>query len=413
MKAEIITIGEEILSGQTTDTNAVFIARRLADAGVQVVWQTSVGDRTDDIASAIQTAWQRAAVVVATGGLGPTLDDITKKAICAAFDRKLVLHDEILVELQRRYEERGKKMPALVQNQALQPQGAELIPNRVGSASGIVIRDTTHYFVALPGVPVEMEHLMLSGVLPQLSTLPGRDHIEIRLIRTVGIMESEISERINDLQPAGSDLRLAYLPDYRGVDLRVTGVGPVAEQVHTAVERLTEAIVVRLRENVYTIGSESLMEIVSRSLIESKTTVATAESCTGGLLAKMMTDIPGSSDYYLGSIVAYANEVKRQVLKVPGRVLVQKGAVSREVAEAMAQGVRKLTGAKIGISTTGIAGPGGATEQKPVGLVYLGISTQSGTEVRELNLIGTRERIRERSCLIALDMLRRRLAGNA
>jgi nicotinamide-nucleotide amidase len=191
--------------------------------------------------------------------------------------------------------------------------------------------------------------------------------------------------------------------------LRVTGVGPDAERVRAAVERLTEAIVVRLREHVFTIGSESLMEIVSQLLLEKKTTVATAESCTGGLLAKMLTDIPGSSDYFLGSIVAYANEVKKQVLKVPARVLQHKGAVSPEVAEAMAKGVRKVTGAEIGISTTGIAGPGGATEQKPVGLVYLGLATPDGTGVRQLNLIGTRERIRERSCLIALDMLRRRL----
>lgn len=413
MKAEIITIGEEILSGQTVDTNSAFIARQLATVGVEVVWKTSVGDRTDDIAAAIKTAWQRAQVTICTGGLGPTTDDITKKAICVAFERKLVLHDEILQELERRFSARGARMPALVQNQALQPQGAELISNRIGSAVGIVFRDTDCYFVALPGVPAEMRVLMVEGVTPQLEAIPGREHVELRLIRTTGIFESGVSEMIGGLQPTTDDLRLAYLPDYRGVDLRVTGRGPDESAVKRSVDELTNAIVARLGDYVFTVGEQTLPEIVGGLLLDRRLTISTAESCTGGFLAKMLTDISGSSGYFLGSVVAYSNDVKKKILKVPAKMLGTSGAVSSEVAEAMAAGVRKLTGSDFALSTTGIAGPTGATPDKPVGLVYIGLADSEGVQAHKLNLVGTRERVRERGCVMALDILRRKMLGSA
>ncbi len=411
MRAEIITIGEEILSGQTVDTNSAFIARQLATIGVEVVWKTSVGDRTDDIATAIKTAWQRANVTICTGGLGPTADDITKKAICVAFERKLVLRDEILQELERRFAARGARMPALTQNQALQPQGAELAPNRVGSAVGIVFRDTDRYFVALPGVPAEMRVIMVEEVIPQLAALPGREHIELRLIRTAGIFESKISEMIGDLQPTTDDLRLAYLPDYRGVDVRVTGKGADGSKVGRSVDELASAIVARLGDYVFTVGEQTLPEIVGGLLLDRRLTISTAESCTGGYLAKILTDISGSSGYFLGSVVAYSNDVKKKILRVPAKMLDTYGAVSSQVAEAMALGVQRLTGSDFALSTTGIAGPTGGTPEKPVGLVYVGLADSEGVKAHKLNLVGTRERVRERSCVMALDILRRKILG--
>ncbi|MFH2056620.1 MAG: CinA family nicotinamide mononucleotide deamidase-related protein, partial [bacterium] len=336
MKAEIITIGEEILSGQTVDTNSAFIARRLTDVGIEVALKTSVGDRTDDITGAISSAWQRSEVTIVTGGLGPTEDDITKKAICNAFDRKLVFHEEIVQEIERRFEARKLKMPPLTQNQGLQPQGAELLPNPIGSAVGICFRDQQRYFVALPGVPTEMEIIMEESVLPQLRKFPQRNYIEARRIRTVGVMEADLAEMIGDLAPSGEELRLAYLPSYRAVDLRITGVYPTEAEAKDKVEELTQKIAERIAPHTFTVGDKSMAEVTAALLVAKQRTVATAESCTGGFLAKQLTDIPGSSAYFLGSVIAYANEVKISVLDVSTSLLEEHGAVSAEVARAMA-----------------------------------------------------------------------------
>lgn len=409
MRAEIITIGEEILSGQTVDTNSAYIARRLADVGIEVALKTSVGDRTGDITEAISSAWQRSEVTIVTGGLGPTEDDITKKAICNAFERKLVFHEEIVAEIERRFEARKLKMPPLTQNQGLQPQGAELLPNPIGSAVGICFRDQRRYFVALPGVPTEMEMIMEESVLPQLRKFPQRDYIEVRRIRTVGVLEADLAEMIGDLAPSGEELRLAYLPSYRAVDLRITGVYPTEAEAKDRVEQLAQAILERIAPHVFTVGDKTMAEVTATLLTAKKKTIATAESCTGGYLAKQLTDIPGSSAYFLGSIIAYANEIKIEQLGVAPGLIETHGAVSAEVARAMAIKVREITRADYALSTTGIAGPDGGTAEKPVGLVYVGLATAEECDATRINLSGTRDRVRERTCLLALDYLRRRL----
>lgn len=411
MNAEIITVGEEIISGQTIDTNSAYIGRKLAEIGVEVVWRVSCGDRPEDITAAILTAWNRSMVTIVTGGLGPTADDITKKAICTAFERKQVLQDTLLRMLEEKYRERGAKMPAIVQNQALQPQGAELIINPVGSAPGIVFQEDERYFVALPGVPAEMEAIMTLGVIPALKKRLGRKHIEMRRIRTVGITESEIAETIADLEPSGENLRLAYLPSYFGVDLRITGKSADENVAKEQVGRLSDTIVARISKHVFTVGEQSMAEIVGELLVNAGKTLATAESCTGGLIAKTLTDIPGSSNFYVGSVVAYSNKVKEQVLNVPASLLQSHGAVSSQVAEAMAKGVMEITGADYGISTTGVAGPSGGTTEKPVGLVYIACTGRYGVTSQKLSLFGSRQRIRERSAIAALDLLRRKLMG--
>lgn len=410
MNAEIIIVGEEILSGQTVDSNSAYVARRLADVGIEVVRKTAVGDRHDDIKEAIQTAWHRSPVTIMTGGLGPTKDDVTKNAICAAFDRKLVLNDEVMRRLEALFQQRNRKMPAIAQGQALQPQGADLLVNPIGTAPGIVFQDSDRFFAALPGVPAEMEAILDQSIIPYLSKRPGRGAIVIRRIRTIGITETEIAEIIADLEPIGEKLRLAYLPSYKGVDLRVTASSPTREEAESAAEHLVRAIALKLGDYVFTTGDESMPEIIARLLIARGQTLSTAESCTGGLIAKRLTDIAGSSQFFVGSVVAYSNTVKSAALKVPAELIAGSGAVSQEVAEAMARGVRQLTGSDYAVSVTGIAGPGGATPEKPVGLVYVGYADRkNNVSAVKLNLFGTRERIRERSATQALDFLRRKL----
>lgn len=411
MKAEVLTIGDEIISGHTIDTNSAFISGRLADVGIQVRYRVSVGDNAEDIREAISTAWNRSAVIIATGGLGPTTDDITKKAICAAFERKLVFHDDLLRLLEARFHSLNRKLPAMAQNQALQPQGAELLPNPIGSAPGIMFEDEERCFIALPGVPSEMEAIMLQSVVPLLRRRQGRLHIEIRRLRTTGISESELAEAIADLEPTQEHLRLAYLPGYQGVDLRLVCRAADEEEARADIDRLTEAIVGRVGDYIYTIGDQTISEVVGALLTANNKTVATAESCTGGMVAKLLTDVPGSSYYFLGSVVAYANEIKQNVLRVPPELIEANGAVSAPVAEAMATGIRSVIGADYGLSLTGIAGPDGGTPEKPVGLVYIGCAHAGGVVSKKLNLFGTRQRVRERSATQALDLLRKTLTG--
>lgn len=409
MKAEIIVIGEEILSGQSIDSNSAFIARKLAEIGIEVYQKSTVGDRHDQIKEAVKAAWNRSPITICTGGLGPTRDDVTKQAICAAFDRKLVLNEGVLHQLEEFYRSRGRKMPASVQSQALQPQGAELLTNRLGTAPGIVFQDAEHYFAAIPGVPAEMEAMVQESIIPYLARREGREYIAIRRIRTVGIFESQIADLISDLEPTTSQLRLAYLPSYRGVDLRVTASSATPEEAESQANKLSGAIVSRLQEYVFTIGEESLPEVVGRMLKERGETLAVAESCTGGLIGKILTDTPGSSEYFLGSVVSYADSVKEGTLRVPKQLLIEHGAVSREVAEAMATGIRQITGSDYALSVTGIAGPGGGSELKPVGLVFIGIGDRESVIARRFQFHGTRDRIRETSAYTALELLWRRL----
>ncbi len=411
MNAEIIIVGEEILGGHTIDSNSAYIARRLAEIGVEVVYKTTIGDRHDDIVDAIKQGLERSAVTIMTGGLGPTKDDVTKNAICTAFERQLVLNDEVLRKLEALYQRRNLKMPAIVQSQALQPLGADLINNPIGTAPGIVFQDAERFFVALPGVPSEMEAIIDQSVIPFLARRPGRPAIVIRRIRTTGITESEIAETIAELEPDGGKLRLAYLPSYRGVDLRVTALAMNAEESATAAEQLAKAIISKLGDYVFAVGDASLPEIVGELLKAKKQTLATAESCTGGMIAKLLTDSPGSSEFYRGSVVAYANDVKESVLRISKELLDSHGAVSAEVAEAMARGARDVIGVDHALAITGVAGPGGGTSEKPVGLVYIGYADAGHSEHLRLNLFGTRERIRERSAYQALDFLRRKLAA--
>jgi nicotinamide-nucleotide amidase len=409
MTAEIITIGDELLYGSRTDTNSVFLARHLDAIGIDIKYITTTGDDMELLVDAINLAMRRVDIVVATGGLGPTDDDITKKAICKVFKRNLIFHEDVLADLQRRFAERGVKMPAINQNQALLPQGAQFLKNRIGSALGIIIDEQGKFFCSLPGVPIEMRTITEEELIPLLAAKSGGSVIIRHVLRTTGIMESTLAETIRPYLKFSEGISLAYLPSFRGVDLCIKGNGSIREEVEAGVKLLADGILRAASDYIYAEGDRELEAVVGDLLVSKGLTLATAESCTGGLLGGRLTTTPGSSRYYLGGIVAYANEVKMNHLGVVGEIIERHGAVSPETAKAMAAGIITAMGADIGVSITGIAGPDGGTEDKPVGTVFVGVATANREVAGKFMLGNNRQMIRERAVTAALDTLRREL----
>jgi nicotinamide-nucleotide amidase len=374
-----------------------------------------VGDDVEQIIEAIGRAMQRSELVITTGGLGPTSDDLTKKAITKYFKRPLIFHDDVLKDIESRFKARGLTMPAINQNQALLPQGATFIPNTRGSALGIVIEENGRMFISLPGVPHEMQ-LMAEGWVAD--TIRKRSGILVTLhrkIHTVGIFESALFEKISDLvetrHTGESNLAVAFLPSPRGVDLRLTVTTRNASEGRKLIDELEAKITERIGNYIYGHDNETIAKVVGELLRKRKMKLAVAESCTGGLLGKIITDVSGSSDYFLGGIIAYSDEIKKMHLAVPPDVLAKDGAVSEQCALFMAEGARKNFDSDIAVSITGIAGPTGESPEKPIGLTYIGISAADRKVVKEERFAGDRERNRERSAITALDLVRRYLLG--
>lgn len=407
MIAEILTIGDELLRGSRVDTNAAFLARKLDEIGIEVRYKSTAADDMDRLEEAIGLALRRADIIITTGGLGPTDDDITKKAICKVFKRNLIFHENILAELEKRFAARGLKMPSINQNQALLPQGASFLANRTGSALGIVIDEHGKFFCSMPGVPTEMETMTVEELIPQLRERSGDRVIVRHLLRTIGVPESVLAEKFRSGLKLPEGVSLAYLPSYGKVDLAIKGTGTVREEVRAAVNQTAATIRTLAGDAVFTEDDRELEAVVGDILVEKGLTLAVAESCTGGLLGGRLTRVPGSSRYFLGGVIAYANEIKLGLLQVPEKTLQSAGAVSAETAEAMASGVRRLTGASIGVAVTGVAGPDGGTDDKPVGTVFIGLATEKEIIARKFLLGGDRKIVRERTVLAALDMVRR------
>jgi nicotinamide-nucleotide amidase len=415
MKVEVVTIGDELLLGFTIDTNAAHLARELAAIGVEISRRTSVGDSADDIASAVREALDRSDGVITTGGLGPTSDDMTKPAIAALFGREMRRDEEVVRSLQERWARMGRKGPIPESNftQAMIPEGAVIIPNAHGSAPGIWLEDDRGRWVAmLPGVPREMRAMLSEGLLPKLVERLRVGNAETVVmswtIRTTGIAESVLADKLGHLGRSVDGLSPAFLPSVEGVDIRLTCRGvPRAEalpRLETAVSKLRGVI----GQHVYGEGASDLREVVLDMCRAEGIRIAVAESCTGGMLGARITAIPGSSDVFIGGVLAYENTTKIELLGVEPAVVETHGAVSEPVAVAMARGVRRRLSADIGISITGIAGPGGGTPEKPVGTVWIALDGRvSG--VRGLRLIGDRAEIRQRSAQAALDFVRREL----
>jgi nicotinamide-nucleotide amidase len=410
MQIEIITIGNEVLSGRTLDTNFAHIARALEEVSIQVGWHTTVGDTVERIGEALRLALGRADAVVTTGGLGPTPDDLTRKAVSTLLGRPLQLNEQVVLSIRARAARQGRKLPASVETQALVPLGATLLENPLGTAPGLLIEHHDKPVILMPGVPQEMEAILERSVVPYLRERT-QQRVATFTLRTAGIYESKLQEKIGSLPQHWPGAVLAYLPAYSGVDLRVT----VAGNDDAAVARVAEQAYQELRAAVasvlYAEGTTTMEEVVGSLLLERGWRIATAESCTGGLVAKRLTDVPGSSRYVERGLVTYSNESKVELLGVSRDTLAAFGAVSDAVAGQMARGAAERAGVEVGVGVTGIAGPDGGTADKPVGTVFVAVHDPAGTMVRQLKLTGTRASIRERSTQAALDMVRRRLEG--
>ena len=409
MDAEIITLGDELMTGHTVDTNAAFIAQRLTDAGLTVKYQTSVGDNPPDMEETFNVALKRAHVTIVTGGLGPTDDDVTKRAIVKVFKRNLVFHEEVLETIKARYQRRGIEMPAINQNQALLPQGSKLFPNKIGSAVGICIAEHGRIFIALPGVPDEMRQILVDEVVPYLLNVNSGQAIKVYKLRTTGIVESRLSEMLAPNLKLEPGVKLAYLPSYSGVDLRVIATAENSDDAETKARNVVRYIESVCGKYVYGREDDTLEGTIGQLLIDNDKTVAVAESCTGGQLGMVITSVAGSSNYFTGGIIAYSNDIKIRELGVDREILEEHGAVSEECAVAMATGCRKKYETDYALSVTGIAGPDGGTDEKPVGTVYVGLASAHANYARLFHLGTERNINRSRTVYIALELLRREI----
>ncbi len=406
MRVEIITIGDELLYGQIQDSNSSFIGERLTSEGIEVVFKTSVGDDINRIEEAFNTARSRAEVIVASGGLGPTQDDVTKKAVVKAFKRNLIFHQEILRQIEESFRKRGSVMPKVNQNQALIPQGAKALSNLWGVAPGIFLEEKEFLFFALPGIPVEMKWMLENEVLPILRARKPQRFILHRRLRTTGISESAIYEKIEQLIDPTGKVKVAFLPEHLGVNIRLTAESSDRNEALGIMDQFEHKIREILGTLIYGTDDQALEEVVGKLLLEKKRTIATAESCTGGLIGARFTNVSGSSRYFERGVVTYSNQAKTQLLGVPADVIEKHGAVSEQVAVLMAEGVRKLAGADYGLSVTGIAGPTGGTPQKPVGLVYIGFAHQTDSYAQRFMFGEDRKTNRERAAQAALNLVR-------
>lgn len=408
MKAEIITIGDELLIGQVIDTNSAWMARELNIIGISVEQITSIADNHEQIIKTLAEASERADIILMTGGLGPTRDDITKIALCDFFKTHLIFDQISFENIERIFNLRGYPMSELNRKQAEVPASCEALCNEHGTAPGMWFRRNGKIFVSLPGVPFEMKALMTGHVLPMLKPLSGKVILH-KTILTQGVGESFLADKIKDWETSLPPyIKLAYLPQPGLVRLRLSATGSIKETLQAEIDKQTKILYSLIQDYIFGEDEDSLEEIIGKLLKEHNLTIATAESCTGGYIAHLVTSVPGSSAYFKGSIVSYSNEVKISVLGVNPITLSEFGAVSRETVVEMAEGVMKRLNSDCAVAVSGIAGPDGGSEDKPVGTVWIAVITPYHGTVTKKFLFGEhRERNVRRSGLAALDMLRK------
>lgn len=385
--AELLTIGDEILYGQIVDTNSQWMSVALSDAGINVIRKTTVGDKESEILSAFEEAERRADIVLITGGLGPTNDDLTKPCLAKYFDCELRIHEEALAEVTEFFTSRGRKLTEINRQQASLPVCCEKITNAVGTAPGMWFERNGKVFVSMPGVPHEMKRMMTDIIVPKLQKTFQTPAIFHQLIRTIGIGESFLAEKIADWERAlPPHIRLAYLPGLGDVKLRLTAVGPDQQAMREETKALVEKVRPIIDEFIFGYDEQPIEVVVGNQLRDRKLTIAAAESCTGGYFSHLITSVPGSSDYYKGSIVPYSYDIKSDMLDVSPAVLKEFGAVSEETIKEMAANVRKKFNSDIGVASSGVAGPGGGTPEKPVGTVWIAYADKDRTVTRMLKL---------------------------
>ena len=413
MKAYIITIGDEILLGNTLNTNAAYIGEQLSEISIPVIKTSVVGDDNPSIYSEIRLASETTDLIIITGGLGPTHDDVTRKSVVDFFNTELVENQEVLEDIKLMFEKRKRKVTNVNLDQAKVPKIAEVIRNRLGTAPGLWIEHENKIFIVMPGVPYEMQGMMESTVIPKLSERKDIEQkiFKKKMILTTGIPESTLYERLGDLDELLQGSKLAFLPNQYGVKLRISAEGEDEKFVNEKMMEIEQKIRAKAGRFIYGVGEDLLEAVLGKLLMERELKIATAESCTGGLIGNMITNISGSSKYFERGIICYSNAAKVELLKVDEDVLAEYGAVSQEVAMQMAEGVKSTSGADIGISTTGIMGPTGATTDKPVGLVYIGYCDEKVCTSKKFIFGDDRLLNKQRTAQAALDFARRQLLG--
>ncbi len=410
MIVEVIAVGTELLLGQIVNSNAAYIGGALAEAGLDAHLQVTVGDNIERVASTIRQALGRADAVIITGGIGPTQDDLTREAICAATGRKMLFSEEYAADLQRRFAASGRVMPENNLRQAEYPDGAGFLPNPKGSAPGIRLDHGGRLIYAVPGVPAEMELLVTSEVIPDLRRAAGIEEVlESRVLRTWGMSESQVAEVLDDLYRATSNPSVAFLASAGEIKVRVSAKAGSRQEASVLIAPVEEEIRSRLGSVVFGADADTIEEVLLRSLLATGWSIATAESVTGGMVAARLTGIPGASAVFRGSVVAYTPEIKERLLGVSSEQISEHGVVSEPVAEAMAVGVARLLEADVAVGLTGSAGP--ERLEHDVGTVVIGVSTPEGSAARTMRLPGDRERVRAYASTAALHLVRRAVAG--
>ncbi|HDQ26273.1 MAG TPA: competence/damage-inducible protein A [bacterium] len=413
MKAEVITAGTELLLGQKLDTNSYYLSGKLAEAGVDLYFRTTVGDNTGRLKAALSVAAQRADVIIITGGLGPTVDDITRQAVAEFAGKKLVLDAESEKKIRGYFSKRNAVMPESNISQAFAPEGAIIIPNECGTAPGFILELGTVIIAAMPGVPMEMRPMMESAVIPFITEKAGgkREAIAHKVIKIAGMGESVVDEKIRDIFESSKNPTIGILAHLSEVEVRITAKAGSVEEALKMTEPLKNEIYRRLGPNIYGEDADTLESKIGGFLKEKGLTVSTAESCTAGMIGARLTETEGSSSYYTGGINAYSNEVKTGVLGVDSKIMEKYGAVSAECAAAMAEKCAVLFKTDYAVAVTGIAGPGGGSTDKPVGLVYIGIRAGDKTETHRFLFSGARNAIRQRAAAAALFLIVKVLRG--
>jgi nicotinamide-nucleotide amidase len=409
LHAEIIAIGSELLTPYRTDTNSLWLTERLNSIGIEVKFKSVVGDDESVLEEAIRDAMRRSEIIISTGGLGPTEDDITKKVFARVLKRRMVLNEAMLARIQERFARRGVKMPEINSRQALIPEQAVALENNNGTAPGILMTEGKCTVVLLPGPPREMKPMFDEAVMPKLRERAGDVFLVRRTLRIFGLTESGVDELAAPIYRNYKNPTTTILFGKGIIELHLTAQAKSEKEAEKLLDELSGQLESVLGEHVFSLREETLEQVVGELLKFKGYTLATAESCTGGRLAGRITDVPGSSDYFLEGVVAYSNDAKVSLLGVPGKLIQEYGAVSPEVAEAMAIGIRRRAHSTVGVGITGIAGPGGGTVAKPVGLVYIGLADEVQSSSRKFIFPGDRQFIRTLAVNAALDMIRRRI----
>ncbi len=409
LTAEIIAIGSELLTPFHSDTNSLWLTEKLNSVGIEVKLKTIVGDDDARLEETLRDALRRSGVVITTGGLGPTEDDITRKIAARALGRRLLLNEKVLADIRAKFMRLGRTMPEINTRQAMVIEGAEVLDNPHGSAPGLSLEHEGRALVLLPGPPREMRPMYETHIAPRLVTKAGDLRVVRRMLRVSGLGESAVDERIAPVYTQYKNPQTTILFNRSEIEIHLTAQGKSEQEAELLLDGLAGQIEERLGDAVFAFRGEQMEEVVGLRLAVNGFTLAVAESCTGGLIAQRLTEVPGSSSYFKEGVVTYSNEAKVRLLGVPADLIGEYGAVSAQVAEAMAEGVRERAECDFGLAVTGIAGPGGGTDDKPVGLVYIALADDAHTEHRKLLLPGDRQLIRWRAAQAALDLLRRRL----